>query len=202
MNRSIHPAVGAGITSHPTTRNIWSYISNHPKPGGKLTCKCAHNPVVVKVTAPAAHNHLCGCTKCWKPDGALFSQVAVVPRDRLSVTKNQEKLKILDETVSIQRHSCRECGTHMFGRVEDPNHHFFGLDFIHIELSSDDGWPPIQFAGFVSSIVESGTDPSELDDIRNQIRGLGLQDYDEFSPELNAYIASRASDLSFKNQVF
>ena len=202
MNRSIHPAVGAGITSHPTTRNIWSYISNQPNPGGKLTCKCAHNPVVVKVTAPAAHNHLCGCTKCWKPDGALFSQVAVVPRDRLSVTKNQEKLKILDETVSIQRHSCRECGTHMFGRVEDPNHHFFGLDFIHIELSSDDGWPPIQFAGFVSSIVESGTDPSELDDIRNQIRGLGLQDYDEFSPELNAYIASRASDLSFKNQVF
>jgi S-(hydroxymethyl)glutathione synthase len=202
MNRSIHPAVGAGIESRPSTRNIWSYINNQPKPGGKLTCKCASNPVVVTVTAPAAHNHLCGCTKCWKPDGALFSQVAVVPRDRLSVTQNQGKLKILDETVSIQRHCCSECGTHMFGRVEDSNHHFFGLDFIHIELSKDDGWPPIQFAGFVSSIVESGTDPSELDDIRNQIRGLGLETYDEFSPELNAYIASRASDLSFKNQVF
>tara|TARA_Y100000294_G_scaffold171674_1_gene185433 strand:- start:14000 stop:14398 length:399 start_codon:yes stop_codon:yes gene_type:complete len=132
----------------------------------------------------------------------LFSQVAVVPRDKLSVTKNQERLKIVDGTASIQRHYCSECGTHMFGRVEDPNHHFFGLDFIHIELSSDDGWPPIQFAGFVSSIVESGADPSELDDIRNQIRGLGLEAYDEFSPELNAYIASRASDLSFKNQVF
>jgi S-(hydroxymethyl)glutathione synthase len=90
----------------------------------------------------------------------------------------------------------------MYGRVENPDHHFFGLDFIHIELSKDDGWPPIQFAGFVSSIVESGANPSELNDIRNQLSNLGLESYDEFSPELNAYIASRASDLSFKNQVF
>jgi len=202
MASSIHPAVDSGIQSKAATRNIWTYLSNKPKPGGTLTCKCANNPVVVKVTATVAHNHLCGCTQCWKPEGALFSQVATVPRDKLQVTKNADKLHILDETAPIQRHVCKECGVHMFGRVEDERHHFFGLDFIHIELSKDDGWPPVQFAGFVSSIIDSGTDPSELDEIRVRIRDLGIEPYDEFSPQLNDYIASRASSLSYKNKVY
>ena len=202
MKRSIHPAVDAGIKSNPAKRNIWTYLSNKPKPGGTLSCKCSKNPVVVKITAEAAHNHLCGCSQCWKPEGALFSQVAVIPRDKLSVIKNPDKLKILDESVPIQRHVCSECGTHMFGRVEDESHHFYGLDFVHLELSKDDGWPPIQFAGFVSSIVESGTESSELDEVRTQIRSLGLEAYDEFSPQLNDFIASSASSLNYKNKVF
>jgi len=202
MKRSIHPAVDAGINSQPAVRNIWSYLSNKPKPGGTLSCQCSKDPVVVKITAEAAHNHLCGCTQCWKPNGALFSQVAVVPRDKLKVTKNADKLKILDEDAPIQRHVCSECGTHMFGRVEDASHHFYGLDFIHVELSKDQGWPPVQFAGFVSSVVESGVDASELDEVRNQIRDLGLEPYDEFSPQLNEFIASRSSELNYKNKVF
>ena len=202
MKRSIHPAVDTGINPHPVTRNIWSYLSNKPKPGGTLSCRCSKNPVVIKITSEAAHNHLCGCTQCWKPEGALFSQVAVVPRDKLSVIKNADKLKILDEAAPIQRHVCSECGTHMFGRVEDENHHFYGLDFIHVELSKDDGWPPIQFAGFVSSIAESGVDPSELAGIREQISSLGLAPYDEFSPQLNDFIASKSSELNYKNKVF
>lgn len=202
MNRSIHPAVDSGIKTKPAKTNIWSYVSNKPKPGGKLQCKCSRDPVVVKVTAPAAHNHLCGCTQCWKPEGALFSQVAVVPRDHLSVIKNADKLEILEANAPIQRHVCRECGIHMFGRVEDRRHHFYGLDFIHVELSQDEGWPPVQFAGFVSSLVESGTDAAELDDIRKRIREIGLEPYDEFSPQLNSYIASRAAKLNYKNQVF
>ena len=117
MSRSIHPAVDAGVKPRRNARSIWSYINNQPKPGGKLTCKCTQAPVVVSVTAPAAHNHLCGYTKCWKPDDSLFSQIAVVPRDKLHVVKNRDKLKILDETVAIQRHYCSECGTHMYGAI-------------------------------------------------------------------------------------
>ena len=37
----------------------------------------------MSITSQCAYNHVCGCTKCWKPEGALFSQVAVVPRDKL-----------------------------------------------------------------------------------------------------------------------
>lgn len=202
MTQSIHPAVDSGIQPRPARRNIWSYINNKPKPGGTLTCKCSDKPVVVRITATAAHNHLCGCTQCWKPEGALFSQVAVVPRDRLEVIKNADKLTVANPGASVQRHVCSGCGTHMFGRVEDEHHHFFGLDFVHLELSKDEGWPPVQFAGFVSSLVESGTDPGELDAIRDRIRALGLKPYDAFSPELDAYIASNASKLSYKNKVY
>jgi S-(hydroxymethyl)glutathione synthase len=35
--------------------------------GGTLICKCANKPMKVSVKAQTAHNHACGCTKCWKP---------------------------------------------------------------------------------------------------------------------------------------
>ncbi len=83
MAISIHPAVDNGIK--PAAPNF---------AGGTLNCKCSDKKVVVSVKSQSAHNHACGCTKCWKPAGALFSQVAVVPRDKLSVTANADKLKI------------------------------------------------------------------------------------------------------------
>ncbi len=84
-NISIHPAVDDGVK--PGSPNFT---------GGSLVCKCASNPVEVSITSQCAYNHVCGCTKCWKPAGALFSQVAVVPRDKLRVSKNAEKLKVAD----------------------------------------------------------------------------------------------------------
>jgi len=71
---SIHPAVDNGVK--PGSPNF---------SGGTLHCKCASSPVEVTITAQSAYNHVCGCTKCWKPKGAMFSQVAVVPRDKLRV---------------------------------------------------------------------------------------------------------------------
>src|SRR5262249_14413898 len=102
--------------------------------GGTLACKCASNPVEVSVTSQCAYNHVCGCTKCWKPAGALFSQVAVVPRDKLRVSKNADKLKVVDANAAIQRYACRDCGVHMYGRIENTKHPFYGFDFIHTEL--------------------------------------------------------------------
>ncbi len=48
----------------------------------------------------------------------MFSVVAVVPRDKLTVTKNGDKLAIVDPSATIQRHACKVCGTHMYGRIE------------------------------------------------------------------------------------
>src|SRR6516165_5742727 len=98
---SIHPAVDNGV--RPGSANF---------AGGTLVCKCASNPVEVSVTSQCAYNHVCGCTKCWKPAGALFSQVAVVPRDKLRVSKNAEKLKVVDANAAIQRYTCKDCGVH------------------------------------------------------------------------------------------
>ncbi len=145
---SIHPAVDNGVKA-----------GSPSFAGGTLQCKCASNPVEVKVTAQSAHNHVCGCTKCWKPAGALFSMVAVVPRDKLSVTKNADRLKAVDPNATIQRHACTACGVHMYGRIENTKHPFYGLDFIHTELSKEQGWSAPEFAAFVSSIIESGAPP-------------------------------------------
>ena len=71
--------------------------------GGTLTCHCASNPVKVRVGGQTAHNHVCGCTRCWKPDGATFSQVAVVSRDAVEgITEIlKEIMQILAELDSL-----------------------------------------------------------------------------------------------------
>jgi S-(hydroxymethyl)glutathione synthase len=164
--------------------------------GGTLTCKCAADPVEVRLSSQTAHNHACGCTKCWKPDGAVFSVVAVVPRDKLTVTKNGHKLKIVDENAVIQRYACTGCGVHMYGRVERTGHPFHGLDFVHTELSKDRGWSEPQFAAFVSSIIESGTDPKQMGAVRKRLKALKLEPYDCLSPPLMDYIATHVAKAS------
>jgi S-(hydroxymethyl)glutathione synthase len=164
--------------------------------GGTLTCRCATDPVTVTIAAQSAHNHACGCTKCWKPSGAAFSVVAVVPRDKVSVTANGHKLKVVDEKATIRRHACSGCGVHMYGRIENEKHGFYGLDFIHTELSQDKGWSPPEFAAFVSSIIESGFDPSKMGAVRARLKKVGLQPYDCLSPPLMDYLATHAAKQS------
>ena len=175
----IHPAVDQGVKAG--AKNF---------AGGTLRCKCPQNTVEVTIVGQCAHNHVCGCTKCWKPEGAVFSQIAVVPRGNVSVTANEHKLRIVDATAAIQRHACSECGVHMYGRIENQANPFHGLDFIHTELSGDDGWAGPEFAAFVSSIIESGTKPDQMDGVRSRLRELGLDPYDCLSPTLMDAIAT------------
>ena len=179
---SIHPSVDQGIRK-----------GSDNFAGGKLRCRCASAPVEVTLASDVAHNHACGCTKCWKPAGALFSVVAVVPRDKVKVTANEQKLKIVDATAAIQRHACTGCGVHMFGRIENKNHPFYGLDFVHVELSDQPGWAAPQFAAFVSSIIESGFPPSRMGEVRSRLKSLGLEPYDCLSPPLMDAIATHAA---------
>jgi S-(hydroxymethyl)glutathione synthase len=161
--------------------------------GGTLKCKCATDAVEVTIGAQVAHNHACGCTKCWKPAGAMFSVVGVVPRDKVTITKNGHKLKVVDASAAIQRHACTACGVHMLGRIENTGHPFHGLDFFHTELSSDNGWAPAGFAAFVSSVIESGTPPSKMTEVRAQLKALGLEPYDALNPPLMDALATHAA---------
>ena len=183
----IHPAVDNGIK--PTAANF---------SGGRLTCHCAQNPVVVEISAQTAHNHVCGCTRCWKPEGTLFSQVAVVSRDNVKVVANGDKLGVVDSSTTIQRHACKECGVHMFGRIENKGHPFYGLDFIHTELSKEEGWAAPEFAAFVSSIIESGASPDSMGAVRARLKELGLEPYDALSPPLMDAIATHTAKASGK----
>jgi S-(hydroxymethyl)glutathione synthase len=164
--------------------------------GGTLKCHCKTDPVTVSISSQAAHNHACGCTKCWKPKGAIFSVVAVVPHDKVKVTANAKKLKIVDENALILRHACTGCGVHMYGPVTRKDHAFKGLDFIHVELSDDKGWQEPQFAAFVSSVIESGVAPSEMKSIRNRFKAIGLEAYDCLSPALMDALATQAAKLA------
>lgn len=184
-NVKIHPAVDGGVKKGSAGFG-----------GGTLHCNCASDRVEVKVSAQTAHNHVCGCTKCWRPDGSVFAQIAVVGRDAVSVTANEGKLKIVNEAAPIQRHACTGCGAHMYGRIENKEHPFYGLDFVHTELSDQSGWSEPQFAAFVSSVIESGVDPSRMDGIRGRLRELGLEPYDALSPPLMDAIATHAAKKS------
>jgi S-(hydroxymethyl)glutathione synthase len=182
MSTAIHPAVDRGVQK-----------GSEGFAGGVLRCLCAQNPVEVRVASQVAFNHACGCTKCWKPAGALFSVVGVAPRDKLSVAAHGEKLKIVDEKAPIQRHACVACGAHLFGRIENTGHPFYGLDFIHTELSRETGWDGPGFAAFVSSIIESGTPPSAMAGVRQTLRDKGLEPYDCLSPPLMDILATHAA---------
>jgi len=178
----IHPAVDNGIPSASATFS-----------GGTLYCDCAQNKVSVTIKGQCAHNHVCGCTKCWKPKGAMFSQVAVVARNNLSVTANADKLALVDAKAAIQRHACKSCGVHMYGRIENTGHPFYGLDFIHTERSNEKGWAPPGFAAFVSSIIESGANPENMGAVRARLKELGLEPYDCLSPPLMDAIATHVA---------
>ncbi len=182
---SIHPSVDHGIK--PAAKGF---------AGGTLECKCSDKPVRISIGTQSAFNHACGCTKCWKPKGALFSVVAVVPRDKLRVTENGDKLQVVDPKATIQRYACKGCGVHMYGRIENTKHPLFGFDFIHTELSPQGGWSPPGFAAFVSSIIESGADPADMGAVRARLKELGLEPYDCLSPELMDMIATHVAKAS------
>ncbi len=180
---SIHPLVDGGVKQ-----------GKADFAGGTLTCHCAQNPVAVRITGNVAHNHACGCTKCWKPKGAAFSIVAVVPRDKLAVTSGADKLRVVDTSAPIQRHACSQCGVHMVGRIENKQHPFHGLDFVHVELSRDSGWAAPEFAAFVSSIIEAGAaKPEQMGAVRARLHELGLEPYDCLSPPLMDAIATHTA---------
>jgi S-(hydroxymethyl)glutathione synthase len=181
MAVKIHPAVDNGVK--PGTG-----IS-----GGTLNCKCATQTVTVSLGGDVAHNHICGCTKCWKPDGVVFSQIAVIGKDKVKVTANEQKLKIVDPAAAIQRYACTGCGVHMYGRIENKNHPFYGLDFVHTELSKESGWSAPTFAAFVSSIIESGFKPEGMGEVRARLRELKLEPYDCLSPPLMDAIATHTA---------
>ncbi|MBB5686328.1 S-(hydroxymethyl)glutathione synthase [Sphingobium boeckii] len=180
-NISLHPLLNDGLT-----------LGSGTFAGGTLVCHCADKPVKVSVGSDALHNHACGCTKCWKPDGAIFSIVGVVPKHTISVLENGDKLAIVEEAATIQRYACTGCGVHLFGRIEKA-HAFHGLDFIHAELFEEQGAAAPGFAAFVSSAIEGGVDPVEMDGIRARFKDIGLEPYDCLNPPLMDALATFAA---------
>ncbi|KAH8689068.1 putative glutathione-dependent formaldehyde-activating enzyme [Talaromyces proteolyticus] len=178
MAPSLHPLIDNGLTKGQPNFT-----------GGKLHCHCPSNKVEVTLGSNVLHNHACGCSKCWKPAGTLFSVIGVIPVDKVQVTANGDKLHVVDSSAVIQRNACSQCGVHLYGRIH-VDHPFKGLDFVHVELSDTKGWQEPQFAAFVSSIIEQGFNPEGIDEVRNKFQSVGLATYDSLSPALMDAIAT------------
>ena len=182
---NLHPSIDHGVPS--AAANF---------AGGTLLCKCAQAPAKVAIKGQVDYDHACGCTKCWKPAGAIFSVIAVAPRDNVTVTENGNKLAAVDPNAAIQRHACKGCGVHMYGRIENTQHPFYGFDFVHPELFQESGWAPPEFGAFVSSVIESGVSPDRMAGIRGRLTELGLTPYDCLSPPLMDAIATHVAKAS------
>lgn len=180
----LHPAIDNGVRQ-----------GSDSFAGGTLVCHCLDRPVKVRIDTQIAHNHACGCTKCWKPTGAIFSVVGVAPTDKVTVVENGDKLEIVDPSALILRHACKVCGVHMYGPVER-DHAFKGLSFVHSELSRETGWQAPQFAAFVSSVIEGGVKPDRMEAIRDRIHEIGLEPYDCLNPPLMDALATFAARKS------
>jgi S-(hydroxymethyl)glutathione synthase len=183
----LHPALDAGFRADAGADADFA--------GGTLVCKCEDRPVRVAIKGQVLHNHACGCTQCWKPEGAILSIVGVVPTAKVTVLENGDKLAVVNPNATILRHACKVCGTHMHAPVEK-DHAFKGLTFIHPELSRESGWAPAGFAAFVSSVIESGVAPDRMDAIRGRIREVGLVPYDCLNPPLMDALATFAARKS------
>jgi len=120
----------------------------------------------------------------------LFSMVAVVPNDKVKVVANGHKLKVVDSTKTIQRNACTVCGVHLHGPISNPKHAFNGLTFVHPERLETSGWAAPGFAAFVSSVIETGTKPEDMNAIRARLKELKLEPYDALSPQLMDLIAA------------
>jgi S-(hydroxymethyl)glutathione synthase len=181
MTVKIHPSVDSGVKA-----------GDAGFAGGTLVCKCTADPVKVSIKSNVLFNHVCGCSQCWRPTGALFSLIAVVPSDKVEVLANGHKLKVVDPSKTIQRNACTVCGVHMHGPIVNPKHAFNGLTFIHAERFESGGWAAPEFAAFVSSVIETGTDPELMSGIRARLKELKLEPYDALSPPLMDMLASNA----------
>lgn len=181
MSVRIHPSVDSGLKP-----------GNSQFAGGTLSCRCTTQPVTVAIRSAIAHNHVCGCTQCWKPSGAIFSLIAVVPSDKVTVLTGADKLAVLDPSAVLLRHACKTCGAHLYSPVEK-DHAFKGLSFIHPDLFTEPGAPAPGFAAYVSSVIEGGVDPAQMPSIRARLREIGLETYDCLNPTLMDVLATFAA---------
>ena len=110
-----------------------------------------------------------------------FAQIA----ERRAATSTSRRMDISwPSSIHPPRSSaaCTGCGAHMVG-VSKYRPPFHGLDFVHTELSPEQGWSAPEFAAFVSS---SSKPARAVDDGGNSRPSteLGLPPYDCLSPAL------------------
>ena len=145
-----------------------------------LLCSCRAVAMPLRCSAACLLGKSKGCA----------SLIAVVPTDKVEVVANGQKLKVVDPSKTIQRNACTSCGVHMHGPIVNSKHAFNGLTFVHAERLESGGWAAPAFAAFVSSVIETGTKPEDMEGIRARLKELKLEPFDALSPPLMDMLAA------------
>lgn len=167
-NVAIHPAVDKGVK--PAKASF---------AGGTLACLCSKDAVTVAIKGQSNYNHVC--------------RGVARQRARHGQRRQAEDRRPESHHPALRLQGLRR--SHVWPHRE-PKHPLFGFDFIHTELSRDEGWAPAGFAAFVSSIIESGADPKQMGAVRARLKQLGLEPYDCLSPPLMDAIATHTAKAS------
>ena len=154
----------------------------------ELTCSCAADPVRAAISGQLYHTHLCGCTQCWRPEGALFSVVSLAGGNDVHVTAGAEHLRPVDPDARLTRFACARCGTHLYAETQDPTHHFYGTKLVHPDLASGP-IPVVEFAGFTASLIGGGLAPHAMNAVNHALHLRGVTAYDAFSPAIMDVLA-------------
>jgi S-(hydroxymethyl)glutathione synthase len=106
--------------------------------GGTLTCKCTDKPVKVSVGRKFAQPRLWLHQVLEAEGREVFGGRGRIEGQGLGHPERRQAAS------SIRRHHSAPCmqgvRRHMFGRIENTKHAFYGLDFVHTELSTESGW--------------------------------------------------------------
>ena len=87
----------------------------------------------------------------------------------------------------------------MYGRIENKGHPFYGLDFVHTELSTRPRLVATAVRGVRLVDHRVGRrEPAHMGAVRARLKELGLEPYDCLSPPLMDAIATHLAKASGK----
>jgi len=163
---SIHPSVDKGIKAGVKDFAVAPWCVMQPRMRCEVTVT-SNSRTTTPAAAPSA-----GSQK-----GALSRSLPWCRANKVSVTKKRETNSRCDPSATIQRHACTGCRVHST-RASKKISAFHGLDFNPYRSCRRRGLSAPGFAGFVSSIIESGFDPNRMAKVRGRLKELGLETYD------------------------
>ena len=178
---SIHPSVDNGIKKGDSGFT-----------GGTLVCRCARDPVIVgdryaDRVQPRVRLHQ--MLETTRRDVLRRRRVCRATRSHQA---NANRLKIVDSV--RRRSSVRRAGAAGFtcmAASRTRSHPFYGFDFVHAELSTENGWAAPDLAAFVSSVIETAVRDRRDGRRARAAEGAGLPPYDSLDPPLMDAITTR-----------
>ena len=102
-----------------------------------LTGGCLCEAIQYQVEDDFEYALNCHCSQCRRATGSAFKSFAGINRNKLSVTKGQDKLLIFGDGVDAHDARCGKCGSLLYSVVRDG-------EYVHVTLGTLKDTPSIR----------------------------------------------------------